>query len=119
MNPNWNNTAPVHEQLRERTVAMILDGSLKPGEPLPSIRSAAVDLRVNPVIVARAYESMLKEALVEDRREAGVFIGADAPERLLAAERKRFLEEKLPAIQNEMNRLGLEFADLGQTGYFQ
>lgn len=119
MYTNWNNTTPIHEQLRDRAAAMILDGSIKPGEPLPSIQSAAVDLRVNPVIVARAYAALVSENVVQDRRETGMFVVDDASRKLLAAERKRFVREKWPAVLEEMKRLDLEPAALAETGKFQ
>ena len=112
MYANWERNAPIDRQLRDRAVAMILDGSLKPGDPLPHVPSAAADLRVNPVIVARAYRRLVAEELVEDRREQGIYVSPLAQERLRRTERERFVRERWPRILNCMERLGFDIAPL-------
>ena len=65
MNHEWNNNQPIYRQLRDRGVHMILDGVLKEGDPLPSVRNVAAEYRVNPLTVLKAYQELVDEDLVE------------------------------------------------------
>ena len=61
----WNDNQPIYRQLRDRVVAMILDGVLKEGDPLPSVRVVAAEYRVNPLTVLKGYQQLVDEKLVE------------------------------------------------------
>ena len=87
MDREWNDGQPIYRQLRDRVVAMILDGVLKEGDPLPSVRTVAADYRVNPLTVLKGYQELLDEELVESRRGIGMFVNAGASELLLKSER--------------------------------
>jgi GntR family transcriptional regulator len=107
MDREWNDNQPIYRQLRDRVVAMILEGVLKEGDPLPSVRNVAAEYRVNPLTVLKAYEQLVDEGLVEKRRGLGLFINMGAPDELLRAERQRFLLEQWPEIYATIQRLGL------------
>lgn len=108
MNTNWERDMPIDLQLRNRAVALILDGALQPGDPLPSVRNTAAELQVNPLIVSRAYRQLVSEELVEERQGTGVFVSETARDRLLEVERSRFFRDKWPAITACMERLGIQ-----------
>jgi GntR family transcriptional regulator len=108
----WNDTQPIYRQLRERVVAMILDGILNEGDALPSVRTVTAEYRINHLTVLKAYQQLVDEQLVEMKRGRGMFINAGARKTLLKAERKRFLTEQWPAIQATMQRLGLTLEEL-------
>ena len=108
----WNDNQPIYRQLRERIVAMILDGVLKEGDPLPSVRTVAAEYRVNPLTVLKAYEQLVDDELVESRRGRGMFINAGARTLLLRGEREKFLEEEWPRIYSTIQRLGLKAEEL-------
>ena len=112
MDSEWNDSQPIYRQLRDRVVAMILDGVLKEGDPLPSARSVAADFRVNPITVLKGYQQLVDEQLVETKRGRGMFINAGARDLLLQAERQRFLEEQWPRIHATIQRLGLKAEEL-------
>ena len=112
MDGDWNDSQPIYRQLRDRVVAMILDGVLKEGDPLPSVRNVAAENRVNPLTVLKAYQQLADENLVEKRRGLGMFINAGARASLLAVERQRFLSEEWPVITATIQRLGLTPQDL-------
>jgi GntR family transcriptional regulator len=112
MDTEWNDTQPIYRQLRDRVVALILDGALKEGDPLPSVRTVAADYRVNPITVLKGYQQLVDEQLVEKRRGLGMFVRSGARELLLAAERQKFLAEQWPRIAETIQRLGLTPADL-------
>ncbi|MFL5298089.1 MAG: GntR family transcriptional regulator [Phenylobacterium sp.] len=107
MDEQWNDSQPIYRQIRDRVVAMILDGLIKEGDPLPSVRVVATESRVNPLTVLKAYQQLADERLVEKRRGLGMFINSGARDLLLDAERQRFLAEQWPEIRATIHRLGL------------
>jgi GntR family transcriptional regulator len=112
MDREWNDNQPIYRQLRDRVVAMILDGVLKEGDPLPSVRNVAAEYRVNPLTVLKGYQQLVDEGLVESRRGLGMFINAGARSVLLQGERQRFLGEEWPRINATIQRLGLKAEEL-------
>jgi len=112
MDREWNDNQPIYRQLRDRVVAMILDGVLKDGDPLPSVRNVAADYRLNPLTVLKGYQELVDEDLVEKRRGLGMFVKAGARRLLLAGERRKFLSEEWPRIHETIQRLGLTPEDL-------
>lgn len=108
----WNDGQPIYRQLRDRVVAMILDGALAEGDPLPSVRTVAADYRVNPLTVLKGYQQLADEQLVEKRRGVGMFVNIGARESLLRAERERFLHDQWPLIRATIERLELSVRDL-------
>lgn len=103
----WNDNQPIYRQLRDLVVAMILDGVLKEGDPLPSVRNVAAEYRVNPLTVMKSYQQLVEEKLVESRRGLGMFINSGAREMLLQGERQRFLTDEWPRVSATIQRLGL------------
>lgn len=112
MNVAWNDSTPIYRQLRDRVVAMILDGVLKQGDALPSVRQVAADFQINPITVSKAYQELVDENLVEKRRGLGMYVTDGARKALLQSERDRFLSEEWPALYTRLQRLGLDLAEL-------
>ena len=108
----WDDSQPIYRQLRDRVVAMILEGVLKEGEPLPSVRQVAAEYRLNPLTVLKGYQQLVDESLVEKRRGLGMFVSAGASKALLKDERQRFLDTDWPKVQATIQRLGLSADDL-------
>lgn len=108
MDREWNDNQPIYRQLRDRVVAMILDGVLKEGDPLPSVRTVAAEYRVNPLTVLKGYQQLVDEDLVETRRGLGMFIKVGASSVLLDGERQKFLKEEWPQVHEKIKRLGLK-----------
>jgi GntR family transcriptional regulator len=115
MDHDWNDSQPIYRQLRDRVVAMILDGLLNEGDPLPSVRNVAAEYRVNPLTVLKGYQQLVDEQLVEKKRGRGMFINTGARDLLLQGERQKFLAEEWPKIRATIQRLGLEPAALLQA----
>src|ERR1700744_1363434 len=116
MDPQWDESAPIYRQLRDRVGAMILEGALKEGDPLPSVRSVAADFRLNPLTVLKGYQQLVDEQLVEKRRGRGMFVSSGARKALLKDERQRFLEEEWPKVYATIQRLGLSATELLRQG---
>jgi DNA-binding transcriptional regulator YhcF (GntR family) len=112
MDLEWNDSQPIYRQLRDRVVDMILDGVLKDGDPLPSVRNVAAELRVNPLTVLKSYQELVDQELVEKRRGLGMFVKTGARDVLLKGERQKFLTEQWPRIHATIQRLGLTTDDL-------
>jgi len=112
---NWSAGQPIYRQLRDRVVAMMLDGALKEGDPLPSVRQVAAELRVNPLTVLKGYQELADEELIEKRRGLGMFVRTGSREVLLKDERERFLTEEWPHVFARMQRLGIEPGELLAT----
>src|SRR4051794_2883424 len=112
MDREWNDSQPIYRQVRDRVVAMILDGVLKEGDPLPSVRNVAAEYRVNPLTVLKGYQELVDEDLVEKRRGLGLFVKPGARVRLLAGERQKFLNDEWPRVSATIQRLGLSIEEL-------
>ena len=108
----WSDGAPIYRQLKDRVIAMMLDGILKPGDALPSVRQVAAEYQLNPITVSRAYQELADEQLVEKRRGLGMYVTEGANARLLQSERERFLREEWPLVMERIQRLGLSIQEL-------
>jgi GntR family transcriptional regulator len=112
MDREWNDNQPIYRQLRDRVVAMILEGALKEGDALPSVRTVAADYRLNPLTVLKGYQELVDEELVEKRRGLGMYVKDGARSLLLKGERQKFLAEEWPRVQATIQRLGLDAEEL-------
>ena len=108
----WNDSTPIYRQLRDRVVAMILDGVLKQGDALQSVRQVAADFQINPITVSKAYQELVDENLVEKRRGLGMYVTEGARSALMKSERERFLSEEWPTLYARLTRLGLTLDQL-------
>ena len=108
MATHWNDSQPIYWQLKERTVAMILDGTLKEGDALPSVRTVAAEMQLNPITVSKSYQALVDENLVEKRRGLGMFVCVGAHKQLIASERDKFISEEWPATLKRIEQLGLD-----------
>ncbi len=112
MDPKWNEDQPIYRQLRDRVVAMILEGVLGDGDALPSVRNVAAEYRLNPLTVLKGYQELVDEGLVQKKRGRGMFVNAGARKKLLKHERQRFIEKEWPAVLATIERLGLDTEEL-------
>lgn len=116
MDPQWDDSLPIYRQLRDRVVAMILEGILKEGDPLPSVRNVAAEFRLNPLTVLKGYQQLVDEQLVEKRRGRGMFVSEGARAALMKDERQRFLDDEWPRVYASIQRLGLSVEELLRAG---
>ena len=108
MDPKWSEDLPIYRQLRDRVVAMILEGALTDGDALPSVRNVAAEYRLNPLTVLKGYQELVDEGLVEKKRGRGMFVTDGARDQLLTDERQRFLDVEWPNVLATIDRLGLD-----------
>ena len=112
MDRDWNDSQPIYRQLRDRVVALILDGVLHEGDPLPSVRTVAAEYRINPITVLKSFQELVDDGLVEKKRGLGMYIRSGARDLLMRAERERFLAEEWPRVFATIKRLGLTPGEL-------
>lgn len=112
MEINWNNKEPIYLQLRDRLVALILDGVLQEGDAVPSVRQISSEQRINPITVSKALQLLVDDELIEKKRGLGMYVVAGAKSKLSKQERTVFLEQEWPQIAERINRLGLDAAEL-------
>jgi GntR family transcriptional regulator len=115
MSALWHDNSPIYRQLKDRIIEMLLDGALKPGDAIPSVRQIAAQYQLNPITVSRAYQELVDDALVEKQRGLGMYVLEGAREKLLASEREQFLQHEWPAIERRMQRLEISPTDLLKT----
>ncbi len=108
MSVEWNDNLPIYRQLRDLVVQRILDGSFAEGEAVPSVRQVASDYNINHLTVAKAYQELVDDGLLEKRRGLGMFVLSGAREALTSNEKQKFLDEELPAFVDRVQRLGLD-----------
>ncbi len=112
MDPQWDDGSPIYRQLRDRVVAMILEGVLREGDPLPSVRNVAAEFRLNPLTVLKGYQQLVDESLVEKRRGRGMYVNVGARQALMKDEKQRFLDDEWPRVHAVIVRLGLSIDEL-------
>ena len=112
MDPKWDEDLPIYRQLRDRVVAMILDGVLEDGDVLPSVRNVAAEYRLNPLTVLKGYQELVDGGLVEKKRGRGMFVTDGARTQLFKDERQRFIDKEWPEVAATIERLGLDAKDL-------
>jgi GntR family transcriptional regulator len=112
MDSHWNDSQPIYRQLRDKVVAMILEGGLTDGDALPSVRNVAAEFGLNPLTVLKGYQQLVDEGLVEKRRGRGMYVTPGARTNLMKGERQRFLETEWPRVAATIERLGLSAEEL-------
>lgn len=115
MSSRWNDSQPIYWQLKERTIAMILDHTLGEGDALPSVRTVASEFQLNPITVSKSYQALVDEGLVEKRRGLGMFVKEGARRQLIDSEREKFVKEEWPAMVSRIQQLGLDVEQLLQS----
>lgn len=108
----WNDKQPIYQQLKEKIATAIMEGAIKEGDAIPSIRTVCTDYQINPMTASKAYQVLVDDNIIEKQRGRGMFVKDGARNRLLASEKKRFLEEEWPLILQKIKRLGLDIEEL-------
>ena len=108
MSIEWNDNQPIYKQLRELVVERILDGSFSEGNAVPSVRQVASDYQINHLTVAKAYQELVEDGLLEKRRGLGMFVVDGARVSLTDNEQQKFYADELPAFADRVQMLGMD-----------
>ena len=111
---DWDDSQPIYRQLREKIVNLIIEGVLKEGEAIPSVRQVASEYRINHLTVSKAYQELVDDGLLQKRRGLGMFVEQGAQDKLLQRERTRFIEAEIPVLLRRMRQLGINSKDLAE-----
>ncbi len=103
---------PIYLQIADHLSEQVLQGALTPDDRMPSVRDVAASMGVNPNTVVRSFDYLQQEEIIYQRRGVGYFVSPEAKERILAEQRREFLEEELPIIRQRMKTLGISIDDL-------
>ncbi len=109
---DWDESQPIYRQLREKIVSLIIEGALKEGEAIPSVRQVASEYRINHLTVSKAYQELVDDGLLQKRRGLGMFVEEGAQKKLLQRERTRFKESEIPVLKKRIQQLGIDSKEL-------
>lgn len=112
---DWRDDIPIWKQIKDRLVAAIMDGTFSEGEAIPSVRQLALELRVNPLTVSRAFAELADDGLLDKRRGIGMYVAQGVSSNLLAREREAFLQTEWPEIEKRIVQLGISKQELLKT----
>ena len=111
--PNsWNNDQPIYKQLRDRVAGLVMDGAIAEGDSVPSVRQVSAEQKINHITVAKAYQELVEEGVLEMKRGKGMFVLDGARQKLITAERTKFEEFEVPALLERITHLGISISEL-------
>ena len=102
----------IYLQIADHLSEQVLQGALTPDDRMPSVRDMAASMGVNPNTVVRSFDYLQQEEIIYQRRGVGYFVSPDAKEKVLAEQRREFLEEELPLIRQKMQVLGIDLKEI-------
>lgn len=108
----FSDNKPIYRQIVDYAFNCIIDGKWAPGARIPSVRELAADLGVNTRTVLKAMEDLQDMAVIESRRGMGFILLGDAVTKVTDARRREFFNVSLPALLEEMERLGITKEEL-------
>jgi len=110
----FNSASPIFAQIEEILAQRVLEGSLGPGDRLPSARELAASLEVNPNTAARALQALADSGLARCERGTGYFVAEGGPEIARKERKTRFFDEELPRLFARMDELGLSMPEIAE-----
>lgn len=99
-------------QIADNLCHQILEGQLKPGDRVPSVRDLAAEFEVNRNTVMRTYTNLQEAGIFDNKRGIGFFISENAIELVRASEKANFFNHELPAFIKKVKLLKLNNSDL-------
>ena len=106
---NYRDPRPIYEQVRDSLGQLILRGAMEPGEKLPSVRSLAASLAINPNTIQRAYRELEQMGLIDTVAGKGAFVSGDGGAK---EKRKQEILQSVSESLRELKLLGAEEAQV-------
>ena len=103
--------SPLYQQIKDQIIDAVLKEELKEGDPLPSIRAFANDLKVSVLTIRRVYEELEKEGFVNSQIGIGTFVSTSNIE-LLRESKRRLVEQKMQDMIQTAKSLGISRQEL-------
>ncbi len=105
---NYKDRRPIYEQVVERFKELIIKGALDPNSQLPSVRSLAMELSINPNTIQRAYAELERQGYIYSVKGKGSFIAADD---LLSQQKRNEVYQELAQVVEEAKNIGITEED--------
>ncbi|MCI6561242.1 MAG: GntR family transcriptional regulator [Oscillospiraceae bacterium] len=102
---------PIYQQISSQIKGLIINGTLKEGDALPSMRTLAMELRISVITTKRAYEELEHDGFIESYTGKGSFVKAQNPE-LLREENLKQIEALLAQISEKAKQSGISLDEL-------
>jgi GntR family transcriptional regulator len=103
---------PIYKQIINQIKYLAASGAIAPGEELPPIRTLALQLKVTPNTIVRAYDELEAAGVIHKRRGSGSFVSEVQQSRLADAERQRIIEQRIDALLAEARQLNFTASDV-------
>ena len=102
----------IFQQIADRICDRILQGELKAGDKLESVRELAVAIGVNQNTIMRTYSELLRDGILSNQRGIGFFVSPEARDIILAKRRNEFFNNDLPHIARQARLLGISAEEI-------
>jgi GntR family transcriptional regulator len=110
---NLADGVPIYRQIVNQVKYLVASGLLEPGEELPPIRTLALQLKVTPNTIVKAYGELEIAGVVYSRRGSGTFVSDGRPQ-LALRERRRIIEQRIDALLAEAHQLNFTADDISR-----
>ncbi len=111
INIDLTDGVPIYRQIVNQVKYLIASGLLRPGEELPPIRTLALQLKVTPNTIVKAYDELETSGIIHKRRGAGTYV-SEARSLLAHRERRRIIEQRIDALLAEAHQLNFSVEDI-------
>ena len=108
---NVTDGVPIYRQIVNQVKYLVASGLLLPGEELPPIRTLALQLKVTPNTIVKAYGELEFAGVVHKRQGSGTYVSAGRP-KLARLERRRIIERRIDALLAEAHQLNFTADDI-------
>ena len=102
---NLTDGVPIYRQIVNQVKYLVASGLLQPGEELPPIRTLALQLKVTPNTIVKAYGDLEIAGVVHKRRGSGTFVSEGRPQQVALRERRRLIEQRIDGLLAEAHQL--------------
>jgi len=108
---NVTDGVPIYRQIANQVKYLVASGLLKPGEELPPIRTLALQLKVTPNTVVKAYGELEISGVIHKRQGSGTFVSDERPQ-LAMRDRRRVIEQRIDALLAEAHQLNFDAGEI-------
>ena len=109
---NLTDGVPIYRQIVNQVKYLVASGLLQPGEELPPIRTLALQLKVTPNTIVKAYGDLEIAGVVQKRQGSGTFVSEGRPQQVALRERRRVIEQRIDALLAEAHQLNFTADDI-------
>jgi GntR family transcriptional regulator len=109
---NLADGVPIYRQIVNQVKYLVASGLLLPGEELPPIRTLALQLKVTPNTIVKAYGELENSGVIQKRQGSGTFVSEGRPQQVALRERRRVIEQRIDALLAEAHQLSFTADDI-------